>query len=60
MYWMADEKCSLRDVQAANEVLQDEVVAAQPDIDKRVEQLVSKHRWQVPGYKEKFGDLSVL
>lgn len=30
---------------------QDEVVAARPDIDKRVEQLVSKGRWQVPGYQ---------
>ncbi|KAK8210276.1 ATP synthase d subunit [Zalaria obscura] len=38
----------------------EEVVAARPDIDKRVEQLVSKGRWQVPGYKEKFGDLSVI
>ncbi|KAH7116773.1 hypothetical protein B0J11DRAFT_100589 [Dendryphion nanum] len=38
----------------------DEVAAAQPDIDRRTEQLVSKNRWAVPGYKEKFGDLSVL
>lgn len=30
---------------------QDEVAAAQPDIDKRTEQLVSKGRWAVPGYK---------
>lgn len=38
----------------------DEVAAARPDIDSRTEQLVSKGRWHVPGYKEKFGDLSVL
>ncbi|KEQ91465.1 hypothetical protein AUEXF2481DRAFT_48277 [Aureobasidium subglaciale EXF-2481] len=38
----------------------DEVAAAQPEIDKRTEQLVSKGRWMVPGYKEKFGDLSIL
>ncbi|MCJ1278837.1 ATP synthase d subunit [Puttea exsequens] len=38
----------------------DEVVAARPDIDERTEQLVSKGKWDVPGYKEKFGDLSVL
>lgn len=31
--------------------VQDEVAAAQPDIDKRTEQLVSKGRWAVPGYK---------
>jgi hypothetical protein len=30
---------------------QDEVAAAQQDIDKRTEQLVSKGKWQVPGYK---------
>ncbi|KAF4304183.1 putative ATP synthase d mitochondrial protein [Botryosphaeria dothidea] len=38
----------------------DEVAAARPDIDQRTEQLISKGRWAVPGYKEKFGDLSVL
>ncbi|GAB7352594.1 hypothetical protein MBLNU459_g2975t1 [Dothideomycetes sp. NU459] len=38
----------------------DDVVAARPEIDQRVEQLVKKGRWQVPGYKEKFGDLSVI
>ncbi|KAL0260292.1 ATP synthase d subunit [Diplodia seriata] len=38
----------------------DEVAAARPDVDKRTEQLVSKGRWAVPGYKEKFGDLSIL
>jgi len=26
-------------------------VAARPDIDERTSQLVSKGRWQVPGYK---------
>jgi hypothetical protein len=40
--------------------MQDEVVAAHPEIDQRVEQLVSKGRWSVPGYKEKFGDLSAI
>lgn len=38
----------------------DEVAAARPDVDQRTEQLISKGRWAVPGYKEKFGDLSVL
>lgn len=32
-------------------MLQDEVAAARPDIDERTSQLVSKGRWQVPGYK---------
>ncbi|KAF5872960.1 putative atp synthase subunit d protein [Botrytis fragariae] len=38
----------------------DEVAAARPDIDEKTAQLVSKGRWGVPGYKEKFGDLSML
>ncbi|RDL36533.1 putative ATP synthase subunit d, mitochondrial [Venustampulla echinocandica] len=38
----------------------DEVAAAQPQIDEKTSQLVSKGRWMVPGYKEKFGDLSIL
>ena len=31
--------------------IQDDVAAAQPEIDKRTEQLVSKGRWNVAGYK---------
>lgn len=52
--------CACHVMALANSFSQDEVVAARPDIDERVSQLVSKGRWQVPGYKEKFGDLSVL
>ena len=38
----------------ADEGMQDDVAAAQPEIDQRTEQLVSKGRWQVPGYKVRF------
>ncbi|KAK1768903.1 NAC-domain-containing protein [Phialemonium atrogriseum] len=38
----------------------DEVAAAEPSIDEKTAKLVSKGRWSVPGYKEKFGDLSIL
>ncbi|RKU43608.1 ATP synthase d subunit [Coniochaeta pulveracea] len=38
----------------------DEIAAAEPSIDEKTSKLVSKGRWSVPGYKEKFGDLSVL
>ncbi|KAJ4297554.1 ATP synthase d subunit [Kalmusia sp. IMI 367209] len=51
---------NIEEARAFDELTVDEVAAAQPDIDKRTEQLVSKGRWAVPGYKEKFGDLSVL
>ncbi|KAK3309768.1 uncharacterized protein B0T15DRAFT_388770, partial [Chaetomium strumarium] len=38
----------------------DDVAAAEPSIDEKTTQLVAKGRWSVPGYKEKFGDLSLL
>jgi F-type H+-transporting ATPase subunit d len=40
--------------------LQDEVATAQPEIDEKTASLVQKGKWMPPGYKEKFGDLSVL
>ncbi|KAL2112816.1 hypothetical protein VUR80DRAFT_6387 [Thermomyces stellatus] len=38
----------------------DDVAAAEPSIDEKTSKLVSKGRWVVPGYKERFGDLSLL
>ncbi|KAG5959810.1 ATP synthase d subunit [Claviceps cyperi] len=38
----------------------DDVAQADESIDEKTKQLISKGRWQVPGYKEKFGDLSVM
>lgn len=35
-------------------LLQDEVAAAEPSIDEKTAKLVSKGRWQVPGYKASF------
>ncbi|KXL42260.1 hypothetical protein M433DRAFT_150985 [Acidomyces richmondensis BFW] len=60
---LQDLEKTLKNIETARpfeDLTVDEVVAARPDIDQRVAQLVSKGRWQVPGYKEKFGDLSVL
>jgi F-type H+-transporting ATPase subunit d len=38
----------------------DEVAAAEKSIDEKTSELVSKGRWMVPGYKEKFGDLALV
>ncbi|KAF2722223.1 mitochondrial ATP synthase [Polychaeton citri CBS 116435] len=60
---LADLEKTLKNIETArpfDELTVDEVAAARADIDQRVEQLVSKGRWQVPGYKERFGDLSVI
>ncbi|KAL2042613.1 hypothetical protein N7G274_004372 [Stereocaulon virgatum] len=60
---MRDLEKTLKNIETARpleDLTVDEVAAARPDIDERTAQLVSKGRWMVPGYKEKFGDLSVL
>jgi len=38
----------------------DEVGAAHPRITEAVENMIKKGKWTVPGYKEKFGDLSLM
>ncbi|EMC94535.1 hypothetical protein BAUCODRAFT_35758 [Baudoinia panamericana UAMH 10762] len=60
---LEDLEKTLKNIETARpfeDLTVDDVVAARPEIDDRVSQLVQKGRWQVPGYKEKFGDLSVL
>ncbi|KAL9536050.1 ATP synthase subunit d [Sphaerulina musiva] len=60
---LQDLEKTLKNIESARpfeDLTVDDVVAARPDIDQRVEQLVSKGRWQVPGYQDKFGNLSVL
>ncbi|KDQ06241.1 hypothetical protein BOTBODRAFT_39713 [Botryobasidium botryosum FD-172 SS1] len=37
----------------------DDVANARPEITKAVETMMKKGKWTVPGYKEKFGDLSM-
>ncbi|EAT85266.2 hypothetical protein SNOG_07800 [Parastagonospora nodorum SN15] len=53
---LSDLEKTLKNIEEArpfSDLTVDEVAAAQPDIDKRTEQLVSKGRWAVPGYKAK-------
>ncbi|PBP24647.1 hypothetical protein BUE80_DR004516 [Diplocarpon rosae] len=60
---LKDLAATLKNIEEArpfDELTVDEVAAARPDIDEKTSQLVSKGRWSVPGYKEKFGDLSIL
>ncbi|KAI1146417.1 hypothetical protein F4825DRAFT_466555 [Nemania diffusa] len=60
---LKDLEATLKNIETArpfDELTVDEVAAAEPSIDEKTAKLVSKGRWSVPGYKEKFGDLSVL
>ncbi|KAL1868548.1 hypothetical protein VTK73DRAFT_3604 [Phialemonium thermophilum] len=60
---LKDLEKTLKNIEEARpfeELTVDEVAAAEPSIDEKTAKLVSKGRWSVPGYKEKFGDLSIL
>ncbi|KAJ4409953.1 ATP synthase d subunit [Neurospora sp. IMI 360204] len=60
---LKDLEKTLKNIEEArpfDELTVDEVAAAEPSIDEKTSKLVSKGRWSVPGYKERFGDLSVL
>ncbi|CAN8100352.1 unnamed protein product [Discula destructiva] len=60
---LKDLEKTLQNIEQARsfeELTVDEVAAAEPSIDEKTSKLVSRGRWGVPGYKEKFGDLSVL
>ncbi|KAI5867768.1 hypothetical protein GGS23DRAFT_194135 [Durotheca rogersii] len=60
---LKDLEATLKNIETArpfDELTVDEVAAAEPSIDEKTAQLLAKGRWVVPGYKEKFGDLSVV
>jgi len=42
------------------ELTTDDVMAAAPEVEEKAKQLIAKGRWMVPGYQEKFGNLSLL
>ncbi|KAG4306341.1 hypothetical protein PORY_000329 [Pneumocystis oryctolagi] len=37
-----------------------DVLTACPEIEKKVEKMIEKEQWSVPGYKEKFGNLTIM
>ncbi|KAL0640880.1 ATP synthase d subunit [Maublancomyces gigas] len=60
---LADLEKTLKNIEEARpfeDLTVDDIAKARPDIDIRTEQMVSKGRWMVPGYKEKFGDLGLM
>ncbi|EGR46552.1 hypothetical protein MKX07_004210 [Trichoderma sp. CBMAI-0711] len=60
---LKDLAATLKNIEEArpfDELTVDEVAAAEKSIDEKTAELVSKGRWMVPGYKEKFGDLAMV
>ena len=54
---------TLRDIEGArpfDQLTVDDVAKARPDLDEKVTYMVKNGKWEVPSYKEKFGDLTVM
>jgi hypothetical protein len=60
---LKDLAATLKNIEEArpfDQLTVDEVAAAEKSIDEKTAELVSKGRWMVPGYKERFGDLTMV
>ncbi|ODV77497.1 mitochondrial ATP synthase [Suhomyces tanzawaensis NRRL Y-17324] len=56
-------QATLKDIEGArpfDQLTVDDVAKARPDLDEKVTYMVKNGKWDVPGYKEKFGDLTVM
>jgi len=51
---------NIEDARPFEDLTVDDVGHAHPRITEAVETMVKKGKWTVPGYKEKFGDLSLM
>ncbi|KAH8118515.1 ATP synthase d subunit [Phellopilus nigrolimitatus] len=51
---------NIEEVRPFDELTVNDVGNAHPEITKAVETMVQKGKWTVPGYKEKFGDLTLM
>ncbi|GAA5877941.1 hypothetical protein JCM1840_000119 [Sporobolomyces johnsonii] len=51
---------NIEDARPFEQLTLDDVAKARPEITKAVETMVSKGKWTVPGYTEKFGNLSAI
>ncbi|KAI5479850.1 ATP synthase D chain, mitochondrial [Pseudohyphozyma bogoriensis] len=51
---------NIEDARPFDQLSLDDVAKARPEITKAVETMVAKGKWTVPGYTEKFGNLSAM
>ncbi|CAD6567434.1 MAG: ATP synthase d subunit [Tremellales sp. Tagirdzhanova-0007] len=51
---------NIKDARPFEDLTVDEVSDARPEIRKAVETMLKKGKWSVPGYREKFGDFSLM
>ena len=60
---LKDLQSTLDNIQSArpfDELTVDDLVKIKPEIDAKVEEMVKKGKWDVPGYKDRFGNLNVM
>ncbi|BGP24979.1 ATP synthase D chain, mitochondrial [Rhodotorula toruloides] len=60
---LANLNSTLKNIEEArpfDQLTIDDVTKARPEITETVEKMVSKGKWTVPGYTEKFGNLSAI
>lgn len=54
---------TLKDIEGSrpfDQLTVEDVAKARPDLDEKVNYMIKNGKWNVPGYKEKFGDLTVM
>ncbi|ODQ56221.1 ATP synthase subunit D [Saitoella complicata NRRL Y-17804] len=51
---------NIKNARPWEDVSVDDLVKAAPEIEKKTEDMVSRGRWAIKGYQEKFGDLSLM
>lgn len=54
---------TLKDIEGArpfDQLTVEDVAKARSDLDEKVNYMIKNGKWEVPGYKEKFGDLTVM
>lgn len=60
---LKDLQSTLDNIQSArpfDELTVDDLAKIKPEIDAKVEEMVKKGKWDVPGYKDRFGNLNVM
>ncbi|CAO3598035.1 unnamed protein product [Absidia cylindrospora] len=58
---LKDLQATLKNIQNSRPIDQltvDDIITAKPDLTKNVEKMLENGKFNVPGYKEKFGDIS--
>ncbi|CAA22441.1 F1-FO ATP synthase subunit D [Schizosaccharomyces pombe] len=51
---------NIEQARPTEEITIEDMKQAVPEIEKIVETMVTKGKWVIPGYREKFGDLSIM